>query len=93
MGYMRPTFAQGKKTAISKLLELRRPKTCSIPFFDFDVALFMRGYIAAVISGNSVPSDSEFFGGLRALGLSLEPQKLPLTLLVIGHLERTPTDN
>jgi hypothetical protein len=24
MGYMRPTFAQGKKAAISKLLELRR---------------------------------------------------------------------
>ena len=24
MGYMRPTFAQGKKTALSKLLELRR---------------------------------------------------------------------
>jgi uncharacterized protein (TIGR03435 family) len=41
----------------------------------------------------SVPSDSEFFGALKALGLSLEPRKLPLTSLVIDHLERTPTDN
>ena len=49
--------------------------------------------LAAVISGNSVPSDSEFFGTLQILGLRLEPRKLPLTSLAIDHLERTSTDN
>jgi uncharacterized protein (TIGR03435 family) len=44
-------------------------------------------------AGMPVVSDSELFGALQAMGLGLEPRKPPLTLLVIDHLERTPTDN
>ena len=41
----------------------------------------------------SAPSYSEVLGAVQAMALSLEPRKLPLTLLVIDHLERTPTEN
>jgi uncharacterized protein (TIGR03435 family) len=51
------------------------------------------GVDAELPVGMPTVSDSEFFGALRAMGLGLEPRKLPLTLLVIGHLEKTPTDN
>lgn len=51
------------------------------------------GVDAELPVGMPTVSDSEFFGALRAMGLSLDPRKLPLTLLVIGHLEKTPTDN
>jgi uncharacterized protein (TIGR03435 family) len=38
-------------------------------------------------------SDSEFFGAVRTMGLSLDPRELPLTLLVIEHVEKAPTEN
>lgn len=41
----------------------------------------------------SDPSDSETFSAVQALGLKLEPRKLPLPWLVIDHLEKTPTGN
>ena len=41
----------------------------------------------------SVPSNSEVLGSVQALALSLEPRKLPLTVLVIDHTEKTPTEN
>ena len=37
--------------------------------------------------------DSDIFGAVQTLGLKLEPQKLPLTLLVIEQLEKSPTEN
>jgi uncharacterized protein (TIGR03435 family) len=41
----------------------------------------------------SDPSDSDTFRAVQALGLKLEPQKLPMPLLVIEHLEKTPTED
>ncbi len=33
------------------------------------------------------------FGSLEALGLKLEPRKAPLDVLVVDHIEKTPTEN
>jgi uncharacterized protein (TIGR03435 family) len=41
----------------------------------------------------SDPADAAVSGFVKPLGLKLEPRKLPLPLLVIDHLESTPTDN
>jgi uncharacterized protein (TIGR03435 family) len=39
------------------------------------------------------PSGSSIFASIQNLGLKLEPRKLPLELLVIDHMEKTPTAN
>jgi uncharacterized protein (TIGR03435 family) len=39
------------------------------------------------------PSGSSIFASIQNLGLKLEPRKLPLELLVIDHIEKTPTAN
>ncbi len=41
----------------------------------------------------SDPSGSSIFASIQNLGLKLEPRKLPLELLVIDHMEKTPTAN
>ncbi len=41
----------------------------------------------------SDPSSSSIFNSVRRLGLKLELRKEPITVLVIDHLERTPTEN
>lgn len=41
----------------------------------------------------SDPSDSDTFSAVQALGLKLEPRKLPLPQLVIDHLEKAPAEN
>lgn len=52
----------------------------------------------AALRGGSIgvapdPPESDTFVAVQALGLKLEPRKLPLALLVIEHLEKTPTEN
>jgi uncharacterized protein (TIGR03435 family) len=37
--------------------------------------------------------DSATFAGVQAMGLKLEARKLPMPLLVIDHLEKSPTEN
>jgi uncharacterized protein (TIGR03435 family) len=39
------------------------------------------------------PSGSSIFASIQNLGLKLDPRKLPLELLVIDHIEKTPTAN
>ena len=39
------------------------------------------------------PSGSSIFASIQNLGLKLEPRKLPLELLVVDHMEKTPTAN
>jgi uncharacterized protein (TIGR03435 family) len=41
----------------------------------------------------SDPSGSAIRASIQAMGLSLEPKKLPLDLLVIDHIEKAPTEN
>ena len=50
--------------------------------------------------GVAAPAASDANGGLtiveaieKQLGLKLETQKRPMTVTVIDHVERTPTDN
>ena len=41
---------------------------------------------------DSAPGDSTF-SALESVGLKLEPRKAPIEVLVIDHIEKTPTDN
>jgi uncharacterized protein (TIGR03435 family) len=38
-------------------------------------------------------SGDSLFAGVQSLGLKLEPRKAPLDVLVIDHVEKTPTEN
>ena len=73
MGDMRPTFAKGNKTSLNDLRIFvarsstdsitcdtirKRSKACSIPFFEPDVELFMRGYIALFASPRGMASEA-----------------------------------
>jgi len=41
----------------------------------------------------SDPAGMSIFAAVQQLGLKLEPRKTPLELIVIDHLEKTPTEN
>jgi uncharacterized protein (TIGR03435 family) len=41
----------------------------------------------------SDPGGLSNFAAVQQLGLKLEPRKAPLDLIVIDHLEKTPTEN
>ena len=41
----------------------------------------------------SDPAGLSIFAAVQQLGLKLEPRKAPLELIVIDHLEKTPTEN
>ena len=41
----------------------------------------------------SDPSGSSIFAAVQQLGLKLEPRKAPVDLIVIDHVEKTPTEN
>ncbi len=41
----------------------------------------------------SDPGGLSIFAAVQQLGLKLEPRKVPLELIVIDHLEKTPTEN
>lgn len=42
--------------------------------------------------GASDPTSS-IFSTVQQLGLKLEPRKAPIEILIIDHVEKTPTDN
>jgi uncharacterized protein (TIGR03435 family) len=41
----------------------------------------------------SDPAGLSIFAAVQQLGLKLEPRKVPLDLIVVDHLEKTPTEN
>jgi uncharacterized protein (TIGR03435 family) len=41
----------------------------------------------------SDPTESSIFASVQQMGLKLEPRKLPVELIVIDHLEKTPSEN
>ena len=41
----------------------------------------------------SEPGSSSVFAGIQQYGLKLEPRKAPIELLIIDHVERSPTEN
>jgi uncharacterized protein (TIGR03435 family) len=41
----------------------------------------------------SDPGSSTIFQSVAAMGLKLEPRKVPLEFIVIDHVEKTPTEN
>ncbi len=44
-------------------------------------------------SAASDPAGSSIFKSIQAFGIKLEPRKLPLDLLVMDRIEKTPTAN
>jgi uncharacterized protein (TIGR03435 family) len=76
--------------------------------YDFKLALTPEDYRAmlirsAVAAGITLPNealrlldnatDDSLHSALAAIGLKLEPRKAPLEVLVIDHVEKTPTEN
>jgi uncharacterized protein (TIGR03435 family) len=41
----------------------------------------------------STPSGGSLFAAIQQLGLKMEPRKAPLEMVVVDHLEKTPTEN
>jgi uncharacterized protein (TIGR03435 family) len=41
----------------------------------------------------SEPAGSSIFTSMQQMGLKLEPRKAPMTIIVVDHLEKTPTEN
>jgi uncharacterized protein (TIGR03435 family) len=39
------------------------------------------------------PGSSSIFAAIQQYGLKLEPRKAPIELLVIDHVEKSPTEN
>jgi uncharacterized protein (TIGR03435 family) len=39
------------------------------------------------------PGNSAIFTAIQQYGLKLEPRKAPIEMLIIDHVEKTPTDN
>lgn len=77
-------------------------------FYDFKLTLTPEDYRAmlirsAVSAGINLPNealrlldnatDDSLHSALAAVGLKLEPRKAPLEVLVIDHIEKTPTEN
>ena len=46
-----------------------------------------------VPDGASDPGGDSVFKSVEKFGLKLDPRRLPLTLLVVDHMDRTPTEN
>jgi uncharacterized protein (TIGR03435 family) len=43
--------------------------------------------------GASIPGGDSLFTSVAKFGLKLDPRRLPVTLLVVDHMDRTPTEN
>ena len=43
--------------------------------------------------GAAEPGNSSVFAAIQQYGLKLEPRRAPIDMLVIDHLEKTPTEN
>jgi uncharacterized protein (TIGR03435 family) len=51
------------------------------------------GATPAPADAASAPAGSSIFKAVQQLGLTLEPRKAPVDVIVIDHLEKTPTEN
>jgi len=43
--------------------------------------------------GATDPGSSAVFTAIQQYGLKLEPRKAPIEMLIVDHVEKTPTDN
>ncbi len=67
----------------------------AVDISEFDAMGIVRQSITftSMEGGGSDPSGSALRASISNLGLSLEPKKLPIDMVVIDHVERTPTEN
>jgi uncharacterized protein (TIGR03435 family) len=67
---------------LEDLLNLARSQGVAVPMRRADAA-----------GAASVPGSSSVFAAIQQYGLKLEPRKAPIELLVVDHVEKTPTEN
>jgi uncharacterized protein (TIGR03435 family) len=80
------------------VLQLSRPVVdqTGVDADHIDVASFVQPLLDAAItarkdSADSMDVESAVLGAVQKLGLRLEPRKASMTVLVITHIELTPT--
>jgi len=67
---------------LEEVLNLARSQGVNVPFRP-----------SADAGRASEPGTGSIFAAIQQFGLKLEPRKAPIELLVIDHVEKTPTEN
>jgi len=101
MNYVADMLARFEDKPVVDMTELKGKYDFTLNFTEEDYrAMMIR---AAISSGMALPpeaiqameraSGDSLFSALQVLGLKLESRKAPLDVLVIDHMEKTPTEN
>jgi len=101
MNYVADMLARFEDKPVVDMTELKGKYDFTLSFTEEDYrAMMIR---AAISSGMALPpeaihlmesaSGDSIFSALQAVGLKLESRKAPLDVLVIDHIEKTPTEN
>jgi len=101
MNYVADMLARFEDRPVVDMTELKGKYDFTLTFSEEDYhAMMIR---AALSSGVALPpeaiqameraSGDSLFSALQAVGLKLESRKAPLDILVIDHVEKTPTEN
>jgi uncharacterized protein (TIGR03435 family) len=101
MTYVADMLARFEDRPVVDMTELKGKYDFTLTFTEEDYhAMMIR---AAIASGIALPpeaiqameraSGDSLFSALQAVGLKLESRKAPLDILVIDHMEKTPTEN
>jgi len=101
MNYVADMLARFEDRPVVDMTALKGKYDFSLTFTEEDYhAMMIRAALStgmalppeAIQAMQNAPGDS-MFSALQAVGLKLEPRKAPLDVLVIDHIERTPTEN
>jgi len=101
MNYVADMLARFEDRPVVDMTDLKGKYDFTLNFTEEDYrAMMIR---AALASGVALPpeaihlmetaSGDSLFSALQAVGLKLESRKAPLDILVIDHIEKTPTEN
>jgi uncharacterized protein (TIGR03435 family) len=87
------SMAAFSKALAGDMLNLGRPvldRTGQIGRFDFTLKYLTRGFAPLL---DPPPDTPTIFDALKTIGLKVQAQKAPAEVLVIDHVNKTPTEN